>query len=281
MARTTAEIKKTMTDAFMENEDIRSLYDLNEGDAFADKFSNVSIENIIFFIVAACCHVLETLFDYYRAEIEDRIKASVVASVPWYHRMALAFQYGDSIILKDNYQWGYAETNESRQVVRYAAVRDRGTSVQILVSGDSDGQPVPLSNDVLTVFKHYMNSVKPAGIILNISSCASNSLSIAARITIDPLVLTTEGTSIADGTKPVENAITQYLKNIVYGGNFNKTRLVDAIQSVPGVNDVELGACRYLNTVTSEWTDITGNNYMGDGGSYMPHALSNTLQYVI
>ena len=40
--------------------------------------------------------------------------------------------------------------DESKQVVKYAAVRDRGTSVQILVSGDKDGKPVALSNDVLT-----------------------------------------------------------------------------------------------------------------------------------
>lgn len=96
---------------------------------------------------------------------------AVVASVPWYYKMAKAFQYGDQLVLNETtQQYGYAIIDESKQVVKYAAVRDRGTSVQILVSGDKNGMPVALSNDVLTVFKQYMNRVKVAGVILGITS---------------------------------------------------------------------------------------------------------------
>lgn len=282
MARSVAEIKKTMTDAFMADATIREKYGLSVNDTFSSKFSSVSIENILFFIVAACCHVLEMIFDQHKRDVEDKIALAVVASVPWYYKMALAFQYGDSLVLNDRtWQYEYASTDESKQVVKYAAVRDKGTSVQILVSGDQGGSPVALSNDVLTVFKQYMNRVKVAGVILNITSKESDNVTVMATITIDPLVLNENGELLSDGSKPVEEAITSYLKHIIYGGTFNKTKLVDVIQAVEGVVDVELEECKYRHANSLEWTVMSGNNYTGNSGSYIPVDLENSLTYVV
>ena len=282
MARSVAEIKKTMTDAFMADATIREKYGLSVDDTFSSKFSSVSIESILFFIVAACCHVLEMIFDQHKRDVEDKIALAVVASVPWYYKMALAFQYGDSLVLNERtQQYEYASVDESKQVVKYAAVRDKGTSVQILVSGDQGGSPVALSNDVLTVFKQYMNRVKVAGVILNITSKESDNVTVTATITIDPLVLNENGELLSDGRKPVEEAITSYLKHIIYGGTFNKTKLVDVIQAVEGVVDVELEECKYRPANSLEWTVLSGNNYTGNSGSYIPIDLANSLTYVV
>lgn len=282
MARSVSEIKKTMTDAFMADATIREKYGLSVNDTFSSKFSSVSIENILFFIVAACCHVLEVLFDNHKSDVEEKISMAVVASVPWYYKMALAFQYGDSLILNDRtQQYEYATIDESKQLVKYAAVRDKGTSVQILVSGDQGGSPVALSNDVLAVFKQYMNRVKVAGVILHITSNPSDSVTVTATITIDPLVLNENGELLSDGRKPVEEAITSYLKHIIYGGTFNKTKLVDVIQAVEGVVDVELEECKYRHANSLEWTVMSGNNYTGNSGSYIPLDLERSLTYVV
>ena len=282
MARSVAEIKKTMTDAFMADATIREKYGLSVNDTFSSKFSSVSIENILFFIVAACCYVLEVLFDNHKADVEEKISMAVVASVPWYYKMALSFQYGDSLILNDRtQQYEYATIDESKQLVKYAAVRDKGTSVQILVSGDQGGSPVALSNDVLAVFKQYMNRVKVAGVILHITSNPSDSVTVTATITIDPLVLNENGELLSDGRKPVEEAITSYLKHIIYGGTFNKTKLVDVIQAVEGVVDVELEECKYRHANSLEWTVMSGNNYTGNSGSYIPLDLERSLTYVV
>lgn len=282
MARSVAEIKKTMTDAFMADETIREKYGLSERDTFGGSFSSVSLENILFFILAACYHVLETIFDQHKTDVENKISKAVVASVPWYHKMALAFQWGDSLVLNEQtFQYEYAVTDESKQVVKYAAVRDMGTNVQILVSGDTGGRPSALAGDVLAVFKEYMNRVKVAGVILNISSRESDRLMIHATVTADPLVFDEQGRLLRDGSKPVEDAIAGHLKSIVYGGTFNKTRLVDAIQRVGGVEDVELGICYYRNSDGSDWMEVTGNNYAGMSGSYVADGLPNTLSYVV
>lgn len=282
MARTTAEIKKQMTDAFMADETLREKYGLEQDATWNDSFSSVSFENILLFIVAACCHVLELLMDQYLKDVNDKIASAVVASVPWYYKKALEFQWGDPLVLNETtLQYEYEKTDESKQVVKYAAVRDKGTCVQILVSGESNGSPAALSNDVLTVFKQYMNRVKVAGVVLNINSRNSDHLQLFATITIDPLVLNTQGELHNDGTKPVESAIADYLKNIVYGGTFNKTRLVDAIQNAEGVLDVELGECMYMADGEESYTTISGNNYVGVSGSYVADELANSLVYVV
>lgn len=282
MARTVAEIKKQMTDAFMADATIREKYGLREGDTWSGSFSSVSLESIMFFIVAACCHVLEVVFEEYVKVVDDKVSMAVVASVPWYYKMAKAFQYGDSLVLnEDTQQYGYAAIDEGKQVVKYAAVRDRGTSVQILVSGEKDGKPVALSNSVLTVFKEYMNRVKVAGVVLSIRSKNADKMVIMAKVYVDSLVINSDGTLISDGSKPVEEAINAYLANIVYGGTFNKTKLTNAILGVEGVSDVEIGECFYMEDGGTEYTVIKGNNYTALGGCFVSEGLSNSLSYVV
>lgn len=142
MARSIAEIKQTMTNAFMADGTVRERYGLSENDTFDDSFSVVSIENILFYIVAACSHVLEVLFDQFKADVDDKISRAVVASVPWYYKIAKEFQYGDALIFNEaTQQYGYEQVSEKKRVVKYVAVRDRGTSVEILASAEAGGQP--------------------------------------------------------------------------------------------------------------------------------------------
>ncbi len=282
MARTIQEIKKTMTDAFMANSHIREMYQIQEGNTFDGTFSAVSLENILFYIVAACHFVMETLFDYHRLEVEEKISRAVVASVPWYYDAARRFQYGDSLIFDEKTSgYRYAMTDETKQVVRYVAVRDRGSSIDILVSGDKAGQPNPISNDVLTAFKQYMNRIKIAGVALHIRSLPADDIQIEATVQVDPLVIDSTGKEIAGQGNPVEDAIKAYLRNITYGGTFNKTRLVDAIQAVPGVVDVLLGTCHYKASSSVDFKEIKGNNYTAIGGSFNPIGLSNSIVYVV
>lgn len=282
MARSINDIKKTMTDAFMADADIREKYGLTLDDTFEGSFSTVSLENILFYIIAACCHVLEVFFDTHKSEVDAKISRAVVASVPWYHKMALQFQYGDSLVFDDTtQQFVYPVDSPEKQAVKYVAVRDRGTSIQMLVSGEKDERPEPLSDEVLTAFKSYMNRIKIAGVILAIRSLPADLITISATVYIDPLTIDRNGIRISDGSKPVEEAVENYLKGILYGGTFNKTKLVDAIQDVEGVADVELFSCGYSTDEGKNYKEIAGNNYTAVGGSFVASGLANTLSYVV
>ena len=271
-----------MTDSFMANATLREAYGLAEGATFEGSFSAVSIENILFYIVAACCHVMEALFDRHRLDVDEKISRAVVASVPWYYKVARQFQYGDALTFDETTsQWRYPTADEKKRLVRYVAVRDRGTSIQVLASADKDGLPEPLSADVLTAFKHYMNRVKIAGVVLNVRSLPADSIQVRATVQVDPLILSANGTRNGDGAKPVEDAINVYLRGITYGGTFNKTRLVDSIQAVEGVVDVTLAECLYKTAADTDYRPVVGNNYTAVGGSFVAVGLQNSIRYVV
>ena len=281
MARSISEIKRTMTDAFMQDEAIRDAYGLSEDKTrFADCFSAVSLENLLFYIVAACHYVLESIFEKFTQDVEQKISRAVVASIPWYFDKAKAFQYGDALVLNPRtFGYEYAKVDTSKQLVKYVAVRDRGASIEMLVSAGQDGKPTPLSDDILTAFKHYINAIKIAGVVINVRTRKADELTIAVKVVVDPLKINRQGVDIASSEKVVEHAIENYLADIVYGGTFNKTKLVDAIQRVDGVVDVVLGTCKYK--AGDEFKEIAGNNYTAVGGSFIAVGLDKTIEYVV
>lgn len=281
MARSIQEIKRSMTEAYMADPTLRERYGFSEGDTFESRFSVLSLESILLYIVASAHYLLERLYERHKEEVISLVDQAVVATVPWYYRMARAYQHGDQLVLNErSMRYEYPTIDQSKQLIKYAAVRDRGSSIQILVSGEADGLPSPLSSEVLTAFEAYIKAVKIAGVVLSIRSLPADTLDITAQIQIDPMVLTRTGHRVRDGQPVVEQAIRDYLKGITYGGQYNKTRLVDAIQAVEGVRDVLLGDC-YATPHQAPRKLIQGNNYTARSGCFLAPNLHNTLTYVV
>lgn len=282
MARTIKEIKKTMTDQFMADSTVRTRYGLTGSSSFDETFSSVSIENIIFFIVASAMYVLETIFDSFKTEVDSKVATAVLASIPWYHQICLEYQQGDELIFDETtQQFRYPSVDESKRVVKYAACRDRGGGVLILVSGEGeDGIPAALSDDILVPFKSYINSRKPAGIPAEIRSYNPDQIQIGMTVQYDPMLMNADGTLVADPSVfPVEEAVSRYLQGIVYGGIFNKTKLVDAIQETQGVEDVMLLSVSAKSDTTPDFASVSGNNYTAVSGSFKAVNLKNSISY--
>lgn len=284
MARTIKDIKKSMTDQFVADPVIRQKYDLSGDVSFDDAFSSVSLESILFFIVASAIYVLEVLFESFKTDVDNKVSTAVLASIPWYHQICLEYQHGDELIFDEaTSQFRYASLDPSKQVVKFAACRDKGGGVLILVSGaDSDGLPVALSNDILTSFRSYLNSRKPAGIIVDIYSYNPDEILLSVSIQYDNMVLNQDGSLISSPTVfPVEDAVTSYLQGIVYGGVFNKTRLIDAIQTARGVVDVKLIAVSAKPDTSDTFTTVSGNNYTALSGAFKATDLKSSISYVL
>lgn len=283
MARSIKEIKKSMTDAFMADRTVRQKYGLTGNASFEDTFSAVSIESIIFFTVASAIYILETIFDRFRTDTDGKLSSSILATIPWYHAVCLEFQYGDELVYDEaTGQFRYETVDETKQVVKYAACRDRGGGVLILVSGEADsGDPVALSDDVLSVFKKYISSRKPAGVIVDVYSYDPDTIQLAITVQYDSLVLNADGSLIdSPSVFPVEDAVNTYLKGIVYGGTFNKTKLIDAVQEASGVDDVILNSAS-AESATGIATVISGNNYTAKGGAFRSENLRTSISYVL
>ena len=61
MARTIAQIKTELTEAFMTDSTLQTKYGFSEGDSFDSRFSKVSIESLLLYIVATAIWTLEKL----------------------------------------------------------------------------------------------------------------------------------------------------------------------------------------------------------------------------
>lgn len=272
-----------MTDEFMKNEDLRKAYGITGDDATWDgTFSSVSVENLLLYIVATAIYALEVFFDRFRTDMDGQIAQNIVPTVRWYHTQALAFQMGDSLQYDEgNQKYGYPVVNAERQIVRYAAVKDRGGSIRILVAKDDGGKPAVLSETELAAFTAYMNQVKVAGVILSIGSLEADSIRIRATVQVDPQVIDLSGERLSDGSRPVEEAVDAYLRGIVYGGTFNKTKCVDAIQNVEGVLDVTLEEVEAKAASASGYTKVENNNYTAVSGCFVSDGLNTSLSYVL
>ena len=282
MARTIEEIKKSMTDKFMSDPILRSAYNISGDSEFENIFSRVSIENILIYIVAVCAYSLEVMFDTFRTEVDELIAQNTVPTIRWYHTQAIKFQYGDALVYDEQAQaFKYAVDDISKQVIKYCAVKDIGGSIQILVSGETNGLPSVLLNDVLMAFKAYMNSVKIAGVILDIRSLQADDIQIDMIIQVDPLQIDMAGKRINDESYPIQEAINRYLQNIVYGGTFNKTKCVDAVQAVAGVLDVTLNEVKVKSSSAQSYTVLVNNNYTAVGGAFIANGLETSLIYVV
>ena len=84
MARTISEIKAEIANTYIAQDTVRSAYGLDENASFDKVFSPISIENVLFYVVASCIWVLEQLFDRHTAEVEHRIEALRPHTLRWY-----------------------------------------------------------------------------------------------------------------------------------------------------------------------------------------------------
>ena len=72
MGRSRKQIKTEITTPFMDNETFAYKYGFSVGASFDAEFSLVSLENILFEIVALAIFIHELFFDQHRVEIEDK-----------------------------------------------------------------------------------------------------------------------------------------------------------------------------------------------------------------
>lgn len=251
MARTITEIKKEITDAFVSNATIVSLYELTPGQDFESQFSKVSVESILFYVMAVAIWALENVLDISMQQQTQFINQIKIHSTTWYSLYAKKFQFGDSL------PWGEVEYDNTgvdpqdvatAQVVKFAAVTQTPGGLMVKVAGLTNDELAPITPAQFTAFQDYMFRVSAAGDNLFYRNEDPDSLKLTLKIIYDALVLDSTGKRL-DGTNdtPVADAIDTYIKGIDFNGRLIEQDLVDALQKVEGVKiaDVELIQTQY------------------------------------
>lgn len=243
---TIAEIKNQMTDNFIANETVKQLYNLQEGKSFEEQFSTVSLENIIFFIVATAMWINAQLFDQHKVDVLAILRDNKAHTPNWYATRSKEFQFGYELIEgTDQYDNSVltAEQIQAAQVVKFAAAveADDQSVLFVKVATYNNDVKQPLNSAQLVAFTAYLGRIKDAGVRITIINSPADDLRLEMDIYYNPLILDNEGKRL-DGTSdtPVQDAIRDYISNLSFNGLYINQSLVDKLQGVEGVEIAEL-----------------------------------------
>ncbi len=249
-----------MTSDFMSNETIAGYYGFAAGAEFSSVFSMVSLESILFYIVASAIFVVESLFDLLKSDVDTSLAQRLVHNRQWYVNLARAFQFGDGI----NPDTGnYDETDEAKQVVDYAAVDEIAGQLFLKVATSEGENLAPLDASELTAFTTYINKVKDAGVKITVISDAGDDLRLSVDIMYDPMVLDENGLLLEGGGEPVKDTIMSFIKSLPFNGEFQVVALVDALQETEGV---------VIPTVLSAESKYAANDWQNIDARVKPNA---------
>jgi len=270
--RTLTEIKQAIRADFMANATLTDAYGLNTSKTFDEQFSAVSIEAMWTYIVALALFLMESVFDKKQAELEARIANEYPYSAAWYYNQALLFQLGDTLVFNETtYKFSYLELNESKQVVKFAAIRQREVAgVSKLLVYAAKAAKAALTVNEKAAFEAYIRQIGAAGTHFEFISLAPDLVNLALTVTYNPQILDSTGTRLQGTDKPVVIAVNNYLNGIKYSGAFSRTKLVDAIQQAEGVLDVVLGNV-HLNAVLTNTQTFESNS-----GFYVANVITDS-----
>ncbi len=225
-----------MGNSYITNPTVIEIYGLDSSKGFDEQFSKVSIESILFYIVAASIWVLENMFSLHKQEVDNMLSERTPHTLRWYRNMALAYRYGHDLIKGADQFTEEAKADSTAAVITYAAVtRGAGELVMKVAKGGSELSK--LSDKEYEGFREYMLRLADAGVRVNIVSVDADRLKLVVDVHYNPMVLDADGKRL-DGSSdtPIQDAITTYLQNLPFDGEFTLTALTDALQVVEGVD---------------------------------------------
>lgn len=238
--RTKQEIKNTITQEFIGNSTIIAKYNLTAGQTFAQQFSKVSFENIVFDIVAYSIYLLEALFGQHKKEVAESLYNQKSGRLPWYRAKALSFQFGFNL-KTDSDEFDNAGATladiEASKVIKYSAVVESGIAglIVVKIATETGGEMSPVSDTVNTAVVNYFNEIRYAGTNVSVVNQLPDLLKLNLKIYRNPLVIDENGVNILTGATPVNDALEAYMKELPFNGELILAHLVDRLQAVEGV----------------------------------------------
>ena len=283
MARTVETIKRQMTTELLSHSVIREKYKIAPSvpnDGFESVFSKVSIESILFYIIAFAIHILERIFDTEKESLTQYAESLRPHTKQWYINTIKAFQLGDSI---NNDTGKYDVVDETKQIIKYCSLRVKNDMLYFLIATDNNGAPQKISNSsIITSIWNYCDRVFDAGVHFNIFSNDADVYKCKLLINYDPLVLNNDGKRLDGGNDtPVLDAINGYFRSFPFDSEFSNMALVDAIQQVDGVRVVELTESMAKPNIAGSSFQAIVSTYIANSGYMLFNVSQSQITYKI
>ncbi len=204
-----------------------------------DSSSSTAVYKLIAYIVATAIFVVETAFDLFRSEIDGIIASKTPGTLLWYRSAFLAFQFGYPLIYFSG-KLGYSELDDSAKIITQCSVKEAADGLVIKIAKDVNGNLQPLTLEEENAFIAYVSRIKFAGTHTRVINIPANKLMMSGYVYYDPLILNADGTSKLDGSRPVDDAVHSYLRQLPFDGRLKKSALMDIVCSTLGVFDFRL-----------------------------------------
>lgn len=250
-----------MTANFIKQRAVITAYGLDGKKSFDQQFSRVSIESILFYVFAAALWTLEKLFDLHTAEVKERIEQLEPHTLRWYVNKTLEFMYGCKLVPGTDY-YDTSKMSETAiaaaKVVKYAVASESNTVVYIKVASEEKGKPIQMNESQLSALKSYLNDIKDAGVSVQIRNEQADRMCISLVVYYDPTLFAADGTSLVSNGKPVDDAVKSVVTNLPFNGIYRNTDLLAALQTIPGVEVVDISYVKVKARNAETWNDVVG-----------------------
>lgn len=233
---------------------VQERYGFTSSDTFEDKFSKVSVEGLLFYIVAFGIWVMEKLFDTHKAEVDEMLADRHPHTTRWYRNLVLGFVPN----------WADAAP------VKYCSVDDRGSRLKIKVAGGEAGAREPVSGAAVAALAAYLDNEKDAGLKITVVNEQSDRMAARLHVWYNPIEL-------VPSVKPVEAALKAYVSNLDFDGLLTRNGLVDALREVPGVEMVHIEELK-TKYAGNAWEEF-GNQQRAESGYWTVADENITVVY--
>lgn len=228
-----------MAAEWMRNEAMQARYGIPAGASFGDYFGAASVENMLLYVMAACAWTVERLLGEHREEISEQIETLIPHRPKWYRDRVLGFMEGKELKEDtDDYDTTGMNENEIEQarVVRHAVAMESqdASLLTIKVAGESDGKRGPLGPKQEKELQAYIAEIKDAGVRTALVNMAPDIFSCEVDVYYNA-ILQPETVRTACIV-----AISNYIENLPFNGEYTNMELVDRLQTVDGVKVVEM-----------------------------------------
>ena len=188
-------------------------------------------------VTAAVLFTTESMFELFKQEIESIVLTRKSGTLLWYQAICKGFQYGDGLVWSD-LQYGYPIYDSTKQLISQCSVRDGVDGLVVKIAKEVGGVLTPLTSAEEGAFQAYIQKVKFAGTRLFIINSSANLLRCQITVYYDPMILTSGGLSLKDGSTPVEAAINNYLLQLPFDGRLQISMLSAALMRTEGIKDI-------------------------------------------
>lgn len=259
MARSIKEIKRSMTEAYMRHPHIASAYGLPPNSSFEAHFSQVSLENILFYVFASAVWLVETLVEHHRTEVAQMLDERLPHTLRWYAIKAKGYMHGYRLSDgSDSYDTSGLSPRQidEAQVVRYAVATESSTIVYLKVAGaDAEGQPQPLGEDVLSGLSAYIAEVKDAGVAVELINQPADIIQLTLDLYVGRGVMTSDEArqTLAD---EVRHELRTLLRALPFDGTLRLSAVVQRIEGLTGIESASVRSARSRPHSGTQWVQI-------------------------